>query len=286
MKILTLNRMCFQGWRLLPISLLLLSGFIIALLVGSSGCSDSDRMDEDDKPKGPLVVRNACLVPPYPSEAEILADRSLRLESDELLFDPKKRDGRIGEIERILPRIREAYPEVTDISARNIRVLGLLGLDLESGFYQTLAEILVTEEEFVILKTGNAEFDVLTTTLELQGIVLNSPKSIFTRASLCFKEWVNTDAASDAYLAVEGVRSAAPAYTAGDGPDIVVLKERERWFFIFRDAWGDCPSGCGYQELFFFTVVGDKVEQIAAETSSTMLPFQKLLSTRPSWERA
>ncbi len=284
LKILTLNQMRFQRWEGLSLSLLLLCGFITVLLIGGSGCTD--RLEEDDKPKDPLVVRNSCPVLPHPSEAEILADRILRLESDDLLFDPKEREARIEEIERILRVIRGTYPEIENIPVRGTRALGQLRLGLESGLYQTLAEILTTDEDFITLKTGNAEFDALTTTLELQGIVLNSPKSIFTRASLCFKEWVNTDAASDAYLAVEGVRSATPAYTAGDGPDIVALKERERWFFIFRDAWGDCPSGCGYQELFFFTVVGDEVEQIAAETSSTMLPFQKLLSTRRSWERA
>ena len=263
---------------------ILLWGLIIALLIGSSGCSD--RMEEDGEPDGPLVVRNSCLSPPHPSEAEILADRSLRLESDDLLFDPKERKERFEEIAQILLRIREAYPKVADIPARCTRGLGQLALDLEPELYQTLAEILASEEEFITLKTENIEFDALTTSLELQGIVLNSPQSIFTHATLCFKEWVNADAASDAYSGVEGVRAATPVYRAGDGPDIVTLKERERWFFIFRDAWGDCPSGCGYQEFFFFMVVGNEVEQIAAETSFTMLPFQKLLSTRRSWERA
>ena len=262
----------------------LLSRFIMMLLIGCSGCSD--RMEEDVKPKGPLVVRNSCPVLPHPSEAEILADRILRLESDDLLFDPKEREARIEEIERILRVIRGTYPEIENIPVRGTRALGQLRLGLESGLYQTLAEILTTDEDFVTLKTGNAEFDALTTTLELQGIVLNSPKSIFTRASLCFKEWVNTDAASDAYLAVEGVRSATPAYTAGDSPDIVALKEEGRWFFIFRNAWGDCPSGCGNQELFFFTVVGDEVQQITEEIASTILPFQKLFSTRRSWQGA
>ena len=243
-------------------------------------------MDEDDKPKGPLVVRNSCLLPPYTSESEILADRSLRLESDGLLFDSKKWNGRIEEIEQVLPLIRDAYPEIADIPVRRTRGLGQLVLDLEPELYQTLAEILATEEELVTLKTGNTEFDALTTRLELQGLVLNSPKSIFTHATLCFHEWVNTDAASDAYSAVEGVHYADPIFTGGDGPDIVALKEGWSWFFIFRKAWGDCPSGCGYQELFFFTVVGDEVQQIAEEMASAMLPFQKLLLTRRSWQGA
>ena len=256
----------------------------IVLLIGSSGCTD--KMDEDDKPKGPLVVRNSCLVPPHPSEAEVLADRILRLESDELLFDPKEWDERIEEIGQVLRLIRDAYPEIADIPVRRTRALGQLTLDLEPELYQTLAEILATEEEFVTLKTGNAEFDALTTSLELRGITLNSPKSIFTHASLCFQEWINTDAASNAYSAVEGVHYVDPIFTGGDGPDIVALKEGGSWFFIFRKAWGDCSSGCGYQELFFFTVVGGEVQQIAEEMASAMLPFQKLLSTRRSWQGA
>ena len=260
----------------------LLSGFIIALLIGISGCSD--RTNEDDKPKGPLVVRNGCLILFRASDAEILADRILRSKSDELLFDQTEWNELIEEIEQVLSVIREAYPEAADIPVRRTRALGQLTLDLEPELYQTLAELLATEEEFVTLKTGNVEFDALTTSLELQSITLSSPKSIFTHASLCFQEWINTDAASDGYSAVEGVHYADPIFTGGDGPDIVALKEGGSWFFVFRKAWGDCPSGCGYQELFFFTVVGGEVQQIAEEMASTMLPFQKLLLTRRSWQ--
>ena len=297
MKPLTLNQMAFQRWKRLFLLPSILSWFIIVLLIGGSGCADgiddivsliggsegADNIEADNKPNEPLViVRNSCLVPLDPSEAEILADRSLRLKSDELLFDPKERDEHIEEIERILPLIREAYPEIANIPVRRARTLGQLTLFLEPGLYQTLAEILSTEEEFVTLKTGNAKFDELNSRLKLQGIALNSPPSILTFASLCLPEWVNIDVASDAYSEVEGVQY-VDSTIIGDGPDIVTTKESGRWFFIFRDAWGDCPAGCISQKLFFFTVTGDEVQQIAEDTASTMLPFQKLLSTRPWW---
>ena len=35
-----------------------------------------------------------------------------------------------------------------------------------------------------------------------------------------------------------------------------------RWYFVFRRAWGDCPSGCIDQELFFFTVVDGEAAPI------------------------
>ncbi|RKU10670.1 hypothetical protein C6502_10610 [Candidatus Poribacteria bacterium] len=295
MKPLTLNQTEFQRWKRLFLSPSILSGFIIVLLIGSSGCADgiddivsligggADSMEVDNKLNEPLIiVHNSCLVPLDPSEAEILADRSLRLKSDELLFDPKERDEHIEEIERILPLIREAYPEIANIPVGRTRTLGQLTLFLEPGLYQTLAEILSTEEEFVTLKTGNAEFDELNSRLKLQGIALNSPPSILTFANLCFPEWVNIDAASDAYSAVEGVQY-VDSTVIGDGPDIVTTKEGGRWFFIFRDAWGDCPAGCISQKLFFFTVTGDEVQQIAEDTASTLSPFQKLLLTRPWW---
>lgn len=242
-------------------------------------------MDEDDKPKGPLVVRNSCLAAAPPSEAEILADRSLRLESDDLLFDPKARNERIEEIERILPLIQKAYPEVADIPVRLNRFLGLLTLYLDPGLYQTIEEILATEEEFVTLKTGDAEFDALTTELELQGIALSPSRPIFARVSLCFQERVNTDAASDVYSALESVKDAMPAYTAGGGPDIIALQEEGKWFFIFRTTRQNlpCPEDCGTLALFFFTVTGDEVQKIIEEKASIMLPFQELLSTRSEW---
>ena len=286
MKTLVLDPMRFQIWKGLPISSLLLSGFIIALLIGSSGCSDSDRRDGDDKLDGPLVVRNSCPFPsdlPWPpshTDVAILADRILRSESDELLFDPKERNELIEDIGRILPLIREAYPQVAEIPARPTHLFGRLSLILEPGLYQTIEGILSTEEEFVTLKTGNAEFDALTTRLELQGIALAS--SILHRVSICFEDRLNIKIASDTYSRVAGVRLVNLVSIPGDGPDIIATKVDGRWLFIFRNAWGDCPESCGYQELFFFTVEGDQVQQITEAMASTMLPFQKLLLTR-SW---
>ena len=108
------------------------------LLIEGGGCTDG--MDPDDKPKGPLVVRNFWPVLPPASEAEILANRILRLESDNLLFDPNEWDERIEEIEQVLRLIRDAYPEIANIPARRTRALGQLKLDLESRLYQILGK--------------------------------------------------------------------------------------------------------------------------------------------------
>jgi hypothetical protein len=48
------------------------------------------------------------------------------------------------------------------------------------------------------------------------------------------------------------------------------------WYLIFRDASGDCPSGCIDEQFFFFTVSAGSVMPGDAGAA----PFQTLLAER------
>lgn len=70
----------------------------------------------------------------------------------------------------------------------------------------------------------------------------------------------------------------------GDGPDIDAVKSQGTWHVAVRRAWGDCPSGCIFQEIFFFTVKGSEVERIERAQAMDMIQFVDLLKNT-GWSR-
>jgi len=70
----------------------------------------------------------------------------------------------------------------------------------------------------------------------------------------------------------------------GDGPDIDAVKSQGTWYVAVRRAWGDCPAGCIFQEIFFFTVTGSDVERIARAQAMDMILFVDLLKNT-GWSR-
>ncbi len=56
-----------------------------------------------------------------------------------------------------------------------------------------------------------------------------------------------------------------PDAQMGDGPGIQALHADGDWFLVFRDAWGDCPSGCLFSELHFFVADENRIARIDSE---------------------
>ena len=128
------------------------------------------------------------------------------------------------------------------------------------------------------LLTGVTEFDTLNAKLELRGIkTFDSIGSVI----FCFREGLNIPVAIEAYSTVSGIQYVEPDVFLSDGSDIETLKVNENWFFVFRNAWGDCPSGCIHQEFYFFVVMDGVVRQVDSAAS----PFRKLMSDR-SWRES
>lgn len=75
-----------------------------------------------------------------------------------------------------------------------------------------------------------------------------------------------------------------PNGLVGDGPDIDAVKSQGTWYVAVRRAWGDCPAGCIFQEIFFFTVTGSDVERIARAQAMDMIRFVDLLKNT-GWSR-
>ena len=253
--------------------------FILILLIGFSinACGDSEEdevlIDEAAEPPVVTILDEWTYLPKRP-DAEILADRILERETEDFYFDIPQRNQLIGEIEGVLSLIRAAYPPMNEIHAGEGYEPGMLTIYPERYFSEILKEMLQDKQGQLRFETGNAEFDALNAKLGVQEVKWGGDtfKSVF----LYFDRRLNLRVAIEAYSKVEGVREVWGNPPDGDSPDIKAFKQGETWYVIFRNGWGDCPSGCIYQELFCFTVTGTEVEMIPIAQAQTMPPFQEL----------
>ena len=225
----------------------------------------------------PVVVRVDSRKPPKVSEAFVLAHRILARETDDLLFDAKRRRELAREIEGVLKRLRDAYPEVAEISARAAHLPGVLLLGVKPDLMGVVSRLLRGKNGPVKLRTGKAAFDALNARLGLRAVRLFRRTGVLVMHS---SELANVAAARRAYLKIAGVEYAEPDAQLGDGSDIEASKSDDAWHIVVRKAWGDCPSGCIYKKMFFFIVRDEKNERIEPSKATGMPEFRKLLETR------
>ena len=225
----------------------------------------------------PVVTLADYGKPAEVSEAAVLVDRILARETDDLLFDAKRRRELAHEIEGVLERLRYAHPEMAKISARASHVPGVLLLGVKPALFWIVSRILGAEKGPVKLRTGNRAFDALNARLGLRALRPYRHTGVLV---MNLSERLNIEAARRAYTAIEGVEYAEFDAYLGDGSDIEAAKAGEVWRVVVRKAWGDCPSGCLFKKMFFFTVRGDEVERIESVRAMESPPFRKILETR------
>ena len=252
-----------------------LAACCVLVLNGCSGSTDSGVPGDDAA--AIVILRPDSWEPPMPTEAAILADRLLRRKDGSLLLDAAERSGLATQIAPVLADIREACPVLVDeeVTVQKSYALGELLLGLEPQLYEAVASLLDEQTGPVTLQTGYAEFDSLNEKLELSVVVDHYPS--FRAATFYFNEYLNVPAAAAAYETVEGIEYAESNAYVGDGSDIDAVKSEERWYVVARRAWGDCPSGCINEELFFFIVEGAVVEQVDHEQALERAEFGELV---------
>ena len=211
------------------------------------------------------------------AEARILADRILRRESGDLLLDERRQRALGHEIQRTLALIRQRHPAMAEVAVREEYRRATLLLGLEGALRDAVVGTWHDENASSLPPTGHAAFDALNATLGLRAA---RSHAVLGSVALHLDERANIDAARWAYLAIDGVTYAEPDALLVDGPDIEAAKVRDTWHAVFRKAWGDCPAGCIFRVLSFFTVAGDRVERIAPARARAMDPFATLLANR------
>ncbi len=246
-------------------------------LVLLSGLGFPPKSQASETAPAPTVVLADSLEPAEVSESAVLALRILARETDDLLLDAKRRRGLAREIEGVLKRLRYAHPEMAKVSARTAHLPGVLLLGVRPGLFKAVAGLLEGTSGPVALRTGNRAFDALNARLELRAV---RPYRHMGVLLMRLSRRANVGAAQRAYMAIEGVEYAEPDAHLGDGPDIEAAKSGGVWHVVVRRAWGDCPAGCIYKKLSFFTVAGGEVERIEPSNAMKMSGFRKILTIR------
>lgn len=260
------NRVMTTLLRLAVVCLLLPLAWSLSLSTKARGAAPAQ-----------VVVRADSLKPAPLPEAVVLAHRILARESKDLLVDEKRRSELAREIEGVLKRLRYAYPEIEKISARAAHPPGVLLLSVKPRLFRDVSRSLTHLKGPVELRTGNPAFDALNAKLGLRAV---RPYRHIGVLVMHLSERANIEAARRAYQKSAGVEYAEPDAHLGDGPDIEAAKSGGAWHIVVRKAWGDCPAGCLYKKMFFFTVNDGDVERIEPARAMTNPEFRNILETR------
>ena len=250
--------------------------FVVLTLVG---CGVSPGFeDASSHGHAPLVVYADDWEPPVAStEANILTRRILQGSGADFRLDTLQSRDLAREIEGILSRIRDTYPVIKDVTARDTFDPWSLIFHLERDLYRKVSRAVPLVSLFnrpFSLRTGHEQFDTLNMKYGLAAIELFPHFSI---AVFRFNQPIEPFGSRIAYSFIEGVEGVELNVSLVDGPDIAASKSQGIWYVIFRKAWGDCPSGCLFKELYFFTVEDDEVERIESEEAMDMPRFAELV---------
>ena len=250
--------------------------FVVLVLVG---CGVSPSFEAaSSHGHAPLVVYADDWEPPVVNtEANILTRRILQGSGADFRLDTPQSRELACEIERILSRIRDTHPVIKDVTARDSFDPWSLILHMEQDLYRKISRAVPPVSLFngpFPLRTGHEQFDTLNMRYGLAAIKLFPHFSI---AVFRFNQPIEPFLSIIAYSFIEGVEGVELNALLGDGPDIAASKSQGIWYVIFRKAWGDCPSGCIFKELYFFTVEDDEVERIESEEAMDMPRFAELV---------
>ncbi len=259
-----------------PVAAIWVRFTVVCLLLPAFWCG-SPRTQAWGADTAPTVALADSRKPQKVSEAVVLAHRILARKTDDLLLDEKRRRELAREIEGVLVRLRGAHPEVAEVSARAAHRPGVLLLGVKPDLLGTVARLVESTSGSVKLRTGKAAFDALNARLRLRAVRLFRRTGVLV---MHLSERLNIAAARRAYLKIAGVEYAEADGHLGDGSDIEASKSDDAWHLVVRKAWGDCPSGCIYKKIFFFTVRGEKIERIKPARARETFKFKILLMMR------
>ena len=229
-----------------------------------------------------LVVHLDEWKPPPVSEAEALALRILRRERGWSQSAGALGDEVTREIAGALSAVRGNYPAAANVEAREAYSgrKGLI-LELDREVFASLSRIVKSGSGPFALRTGNARFDAFNAQLGVRAVGVFPG---FNAVVFHFDPTVDLDHVAIRYSALKEVHSVELDALLFDGPDIEVSRSKGTWYFVFRDAWGDCPSGCINVDLYFFTARDGDVKMIDPVSAENIPEFAEIRENR-GWFR-
>ncbi len=237
----------------------------------AAGCPESAPLvrhgpvERVPEPESGVLLRQALIGPGASQAADATgrpADASVHLE----------------EVRSVLERIRTAWPEMTAVTARPLWEPGTLILELAPVLGGATAEALAGPGVQAPFCTGHVEFDALNRSVGLRAVTAFPHLPDLYRVHFDPNRDISDIAAQ--YAALEGVVAAMPDVLLGDGPGIQALRSDNAWFLVFRDAWGDCPSGCMFSKLHFYIADERRIARIDRGDAVRMEEFSAILAAR------
>lgn len=126
-------------------------------------------------------------------------------------------------------------------------------------------------------------WDSLNVLFNMAQIDLSMPA--FKMLKLEFEDGLNPEILADAYQQLPGVRFAVPNRFMGERSMLLPAEATDgRLLYFFRNAWGDCPSGCLYSEYWVMTVLHGRVVYDGYYTDQSFMPDDLRIAFSTAWE--
>ncbi len=211
--------------------------FVLVSILTGIGCSEfsiTPRLDNSSD------TQDLSPAHPDPEIMAIALWMSRELAAPQHLYDRIK-----AELDLIRGKFSDSLPAVK-LTFQQPWEPGRLIIGLEEKAYDRF-----TREEYY-------EWDLLNGQFNLTDIDPYVPT--FRMLKLTFAEGLNPEVLADYYSTLPGVRFAVPNRFMGEIPMLLPASAPDgRILYFFRNAWGDCPSGCLYSEYWVFAVVRGRV---------------------------
>lgn len=224
---------------------------------------------------------STCLPDPPITDGFIMATDALKEADDSIAISRRDRDALAVEIDGVLGQIRAIRPEFVDIGARS-HTSSLVSVNLEPDLMDRVVALWNEGEGSGPFITGSPDFDLINAVLGLCDVYpLRSIDWVF----LYLDSTVDDMSAATLYESAPGVLDAHGGNLKTDNPVVEAVKDGDTWYVIFRDAWGDCLSGCIYEELFFYTVTDGSITEVDRSDAFANPGFQQLIERLPGRPR-
>lgn len=187
-------------------------------------------------PFNPLNNQDTELTPEGDEEAELIAlCLSGELSAPDDLYNRVLRDLAV-----IRVRFGDEYESIQSIRFRPPWVVGCIIMSFNDSTADEVANGEYHAWDELNQKYQVTEID--TSSIRYKWIVLY------------FKDKLHPRRLSELYGALPGVRYAEPNHIFGDSPNVYPRQTRLGITYLFRNAWGDLPSGALCNEYWYFTV--------------------------------
>lgn len=253
-----------------------------ALVLAASSCllagAQASAQCQDD---APTVLHGASPLSPEPESLVLLRHALTRAHDPDVRPGTESGLGRadlIVSLDGILARIRMAWPDMAAVTARPLWQPGRLILHLDPSLGDRVLRALGERGALAPFCTGHTGFDALNRAVGLRA--MTTFPHLPDMFVIDFDSDLDVPGVAAQYEALDRMIVALPDAPTGDSPGIQVLRSNGEWFLVFREAWGDCPSGCMHSELHFFIADERRVARIQHEKASRMEGFSDILAAR------